>query len=110
MNKFLKKGDVNKGLIRTFVRNVKEGAFEIFLILKAASPDGEFVEISIPKIQQRCGYSRWKVHACLKRLEEEGYIRKELGGLIGMTMIYGLLKNLEMTSSKGPLKSPKQTA
>jgi len=69
-------------------------ALEVFLILLSAADAEDYSEMSLTEIVKLCGYSRWKVQACLSALEKSEYIIRELKGIAGHTMVYKLLKSI----------------
>jgi len=81
------------GTIKKFIR-IREGALEVFLILLSAADAEDYSEMSLTEIVKLCGYSRWKVQACLSALEKSEYIIRELKGIAGHTMVYKLLKSI----------------
>lgn len=88
---------INHSAFKKFSTKVCRGSFEVFLILVAASPDGEEVELSLDQIVKRATYSQPKVVECLKHLEKAGLIKRTIGEKEGRTQVYTLLRGRALT-------------
>lgn len=83
---------INQGAFNKFSRRVCRGSFEIFIILTAASPDGEQVEMTLQDIVSKTTFSIAKVVDCLRALEKAGLIKRTIWGKPGTPQVYTLYK------------------
>lgn len=84
--------DITQHSIINRFTSIRDGALEVFLILYSAADEDNYSELSLTDIVNLCGYSRWKVQACLDALEDAHYIRRELKGIAGHTQVFSILK------------------
>lgn len=83
---------INSGAFNRFSRRVCRGSFEIYIVLTAASPDGEQVEITLQEIVNRTTFSIAKVVDCLRALEKAGLVKRTIWEKPGRPQVYTLYK------------------